>query len=188
MPRGVPPSVCFAIAHRQLPPQAVTPFGRCPNSYVKPPSPRKVDFAKQKTEGVACPERGGGFRVSESRRGYNEASVVYANPSVKPSVCQLPVRGAFWYCIASNIKHGDGFPSPQLHKLLRSPAVRRISHCASNISLRVSAISPVHKNGFHRGRKPAYPSYVKNPKCSVPFIRPKRPSVVGISPASPLSL
>ena len=83
-----------------------------------------------------------GFRVSESRRGYNEASVVYANPSVKPSVCQLPVRGAFWYCIASNIKHGDGFPSPQLHKLLRSPAVRRISHCASNISLRFSAISP----------------------------------------------
>ena len=91
---------------------------------------------------LACPEMGGGFRVSESRRGYNEASVVYANPSVKPSVCQLPVRGAFWYCIASNIKHGDGFPSPQLHKLLRSPAVRRISHCASNISLRFSAISP----------------------------------------------
>ena len=83
-----------------------------------------------------------GFRVSESRRGYNEASVVYANPSVKPSVCQLPVRGAFWYCIASNIKNGDGFPSPQLYDLSRSPAVRWISHCSSNISLRFSAISP----------------------------------------------
>ena len=79
---------------------------------------------------------------SESRRGCSEAAVVYVNPSVKPSVCQLPVRGAFWYCIASNIKHGDGFPSPQLYDLSRSPAVRRISHCASNISLRFSAISP----------------------------------------------
>ena len=46
--------------------------------------------------------------------------------------------------------------SPYLHNLLCSPAARRISHCASNISLRISAISPVRKNGFHRGRKPAY--------------------------------
>ena len=44
--------------------------------------------------------------------------------------------------------------SPYLHNLLCSPAARRISHCASNISLRISAISPVRKNGFHRGRKP----------------------------------
>ena len=43
--------------------------------------------------------------------------------------------------------------SPYLHNLLCSPAARRISHCASNISLRISAISPVRKNGFHRGRK-----------------------------------
>ncbi len=56
--------------------------------------------------------------------------------------CQLPGRGAFWYCIASNIKQGDGFPSPQLNNLSRSPAVRRISHCESNISLRIRAISP----------------------------------------------
>ena len=46
--------------------------------------------------------------------------------------------------------------SPYLHNLLCSPAARRISHCASNISLRISAISPVRKNGFHRGRKPPY--------------------------------
>ena len=44
--------------------------------------------------------------------------------------------------------------SPYLHNLLCSPAAKRISHCASNISLRISAISPVRKNGFHRGRKP----------------------------------
>ena len=44
--------------------------------------------------------------------------------------------------------------SPYLHNLLFSPAAKRISHCASNISLRISAISPVRKNGFHRGRKP----------------------------------
>ena len=32
--------------------------------------------------------------------------------------------------------------SPQLYDLSRSPAVRWISHCSSNISLRFSAISP----------------------------------------------
>ena len=42
--------------------------------------------------------------VTSRRRGCNEASVVYANPSVKPSVCQLPVRGAFWRGISSNTK------------------------------------------------------------------------------------
>ena len=31
---------------------AGAPFGQYLNSYVKPPSPREVDFAKQKTEGV----------------------------------------------------------------------------------------------------------------------------------------
>ena len=45
--------------------------------------------------------------------------------------CQLPGRGAFCYCIASNIKQGDSSPSPQLHNLPRSPAVRRISHGAA---------------------------------------------------------
>ena len=49
-----PQSVSLSLTDNS-PPQAVTPFGRCPNSYVKPPSPRKVDFAKQKTEGVSLP-------------------------------------------------------------------------------------------------------------------------------------
>ena len=30
------------------------------------------------------------------RRGCIEVALVYANPSAKPSVCQLPSRGAFW--------------------------------------------------------------------------------------------
>ena len=37
---------------------------------------------------------------------------------------------------------GDSFWLDVLYKLILSPAVRRISHCESNISLRVSAISP----------------------------------------------
>ena len=93
-----------------------------------------------------------------------------------------PGRGAFW--CALQLKHSHGRPpmtaptphsinfsaktrgriaSPQLHNLSRSPAVRRISHCASNISLRVSAISPVRKNGFHRGRKPATSAFLPHP-------------------------
>ena len=31
------------------------------------------------------------------RRGCIETALVCVNPSVKPSVCQLPVRGAFWH-------------------------------------------------------------------------------------------
>ena len=45
-------------------------------------------------------------------------------------------------------KHGDGFPSPHLHNLSRSPAVRRISHGG--------AIFHIAQAIFHCGRKPAY--------------------------------
>ena len=37
---------------------------------------------------------------------------------------------------------GDSFWLDVLYKLILSPAVRRISHCESNISLRIRAISP----------------------------------------------
>ena len=72
------PLSLFAIAHRQLPRKRWRPFGRCPNSYVKPPSPREVDFAKQKTEGVEKESRFARYRqpLSRLRR-------------------QLPGRGAF---------------------------------------------------------------------------------------------
>ena len=41
--------------------------------------------------------------ATSSRRGCIEVALVYANPSAKPSVCQLPGRGAFWV------------PSPRMH-------------------------------------------------------------------------
>ena len=85
------------------------------------------------------------------RRGYIGAALVFVNPSVKPSVCQLPGRGAFLgalYKLLHSLggppmtaptlhiinlwqKHGDAQRPPQLHNLLRSPAVRRISHGAA---------------------------------------------------------
>ena len=45
-------------------------------------------------------------------------------------------------------EHGDGFPSPHLHNLSRSPAVRRISHGG--------AIFHIAQAIFHCARKPAY--------------------------------
>ena len=56
-----------------------------------------------------------------------------------------PARGGAFsalYKLPYKTNNGDGFPSPQLHNLSRSPAFRRISHCESNISLRIRAISP----------------------------------------------
>ena len=52
-------------------------------------------------------------------------------------------------------KHGDGFPSPQLYNLLRSPAVRRISHGRAIFHI-AQAIFHCALAQFHCGRKPAY--------------------------------
>ncbi len=46
-----------------------------------------------------------GFRVSESRRGCSVAAVVYVNPSVKPSVCQLPVEGSLLVRLTTSLVH-----------------------------------------------------------------------------------
>ena len=52
-------------------------------------------------------------------------------------------------------KHGDGFPSPLLHNLSRSPAVRRISHGRAIFHI-AQAIFHCALAQFHCGRKPAY--------------------------------
>ena len=71
------------------------------------------------------------------RRGYKAAhcSLFISTPQ-SHFVRQLPVRGAFW-CASHSL------PLTRLWRI--SHAVRRISHCDSNISLRVSAISPRRK-------------------------------------------
>ena len=84
-----------------------------------------------------------------SRRKGNDLKLPSAASCSPPSVGlrrQLPRtrRRLLARFTNSRIKQttGDGFPSPQLHNLSRSPAFRRISHCVSNISLRIRAISP----------------------------------------------
>ena len=83
-----------------------------------------------------------------SRRKGNDLKLPSA-ASCSPPLSRLtptaPRRGEPFgalYKLPYKTNNGDGFPSPQLHNLSRSPAVRRISHCESNISLRIRAISP----------------------------------------------
>ena len=52
-------------------------------------------------------------------------------------------------------KQGDGFPSLYLYNLLRSPAVRRISHGRAIFHI-AQAIFHCALAQFHCGRKPAY--------------------------------
>ena len=69
----------------------------------------------------------------------------YSPPPQSAYADSSPARGGAFsalYKLPYKTNNGDGFPSPQLHNLSRSPAFRRISHCESNISLRIRAISP----------------------------------------------
>ena len=114
-----------------------------------------------------------------SRRGYKLArsSLLVSTPqSIRlAAYCQLPGRGAFLgalYKLLHSLggppmtaptlhiinlwqKHGDGFPSPHLHNLSRSPAVRRISHGGAIFHI-AQAIFHCALAQFHCARKPAY--------------------------------
>ena len=101
------------------------------NSYVKPALKGEVDMS-----------------VSEWTEGLHRGFACLRQPlsqSALRRIASSPARGGAFsalYKLPYKTNNGDGFPSPQLHNLSRSPAFRRISHCESNISLRIRAISP----------------------------------------------
>ena len=68
--------------------------------------------------------------------------------------CQLPGRGAFWVQHSFIYEHGDGFPSPHLHNLSRSPAVRRISHGAAIFHCALAQFHPFARTDFTAGVSP----------------------------------
>ena len=90
-----------------------------------------------------------------NRSGSAAPVFVHFNPSVKPSVCQLPGRGAFWCSIVSYMNTGTHCV-PSSSQSLTLARRKADFTWRSHISLRFGAISPVRKNGFHCGRKPAY--------------------------------
>ncbi len=83
-----------------------------------------------------------------SRRKGNDLklpSAASCSPPQSAYADSSPARGGAFsalYKLPYKTNNGDGFPSPQLHNLSRSPAFRRILHYESNISLRIRAISP----------------------------------------------
>ena len=104
------PLSLFAIAHRQLPRFTVAPFGAVQTRRTVP-----YPFAERSFQWGYGGCRGGLrgeieiFPGPPAKRLYSNSQLfVYANPSVKPSVCQLPGRGAFW--CALQLKHSHGGP------------------------------------------------------------------------------
>ena len=94
-------------------------------------------------------------RYTSQRSGWNKVALLTAvrnspcscpfSVSLHPPLAALnfePRQGSLLVLHSFKHKTRGRIASPQLHKLSRSPAVRWISHCSSNISLRFSAISP----------------------------------------------
>ena len=82
MPQVVPPQSRLRLASSPINGGA---FWCGINSYIKPALKGEVGFAQAKAGGVKK----------------EESSLGFVNPSVKPSVCQLPVKGSLlgWYYV-----------------------------------------------------------------------------------------
>ena len=124
---------------------------------------------------------GGGFRVSESRRGYKLArsSLLVSTPQSRLTPCQLPVRGAFWGTLCAKIyeltlwleqgrlthcRSQFSLFLPVLRfassatggaQLRTSPAARRISHGAAIFHIAKAIFHPFVRTDF-TARKRAY--------------------------------
>ena len=81
-------------------PRSGSLLARRTNSHIKPALKGEVDASK-----------------ASRRRGYIGAALVFVNPSVKPSVCQLPGRGAFLGALYKLLHSLGGPPmtAPTLH-------------------------------------------------------------------------
>ena len=108
-------------------------------SQIKPALKGEVGFALAKAGGVEKESRFAWYRQPLSQ--------TFGLPAPRPG--SLLVQHSFIY------EQGDGFPSPHLHNLLRSPAARRISHGGAIFHI-AQAIFHCALAQFHCARKPAY--------------------------------
>ena len=100
-------------------------FGCFTNSHIKPALKGEVGFALAKAGGVTT-----------------RLLLFTPTPQSNLRFASSPFGEPFGALYKLSAKTRGRIASPQLYDLSRSPAVRRISHCSSNISLRFSAISP----------------------------------------------
>ena len=105
-------------------PHAVAPFWCCPNSNTKPAPKGEVAAS-----------------VTSRRKGCNEASVVYVNPSVNPSsrrIASSPAGAPFGYCPNSNTK-------PALKGEVAASATSRRRGCSEASVVYVNpSVNPPH--------------------------------------------
>ena len=126
---------------------------------------------------LACPERGGGCECNEQTEGLYRGFCCLRQPlsqSALRRIASSPAGEPFWCALQTPAQlrraANDGpysvlykplaktrgrTASPQLYNLLRSPAVRRISHGGAIFHI-AQAIFHCALAQFHCGRKPAY--------------------------------
>ena len=144
-----------SLHSQPLSPHAGTAFGWCCQ---QPALKGEVGFALAKAGGVAS------WLLLFSSTPQSIRLAAY---------CQLPVRGAFWCALQTPAQlrraANDGpysahykplaktrgrTASPQLHNLLRSPAVRRISHGGAIFHCALAQFHPFARTDFTAGVSP----------------------------------
>ncbi|GEM_PF-2688915 len=107
-----------------------------------------------------------------NRSGRAAPVFVHFNPSVKPSVCQLPGRGAFWHC-ASTTQKLSPFTGKVARSAERGAAQRwlRVQRAAGGVASRLLLFTPTPQPNLRFASSPAgEPFGYRPPRMHAPDI------------------